>query len=131
MITNATTVGVIFAGVWILLTLPAGVCLILCQQKTRMSGFIWLFTSVVVWPLVAGSITFAVNLFGPAMVAREGWTAAEYLNVVLLLSLAETMVGGMLLFASCLVLYRQIVHRTAPTAPLPPAVAVGVLDERG
>jgi hypothetical protein len=113
-----------------LLTLPAGVCLILCQQKTRMSGFIWLFTSVVVWPLVAGSITFAVNMFGPTVISREGWTASEYLTIFMIISLAETMVGGILLFVSCLILYRQILQRTASTPVQPAAIPAAELEER-
>ena len=115
------TVGILFAGVWLLLAVPAGVFLILAYLKTRLSGFIWLCVSVVVWPLLARFLTLAANMSLPSMAASSGMPASSILGWMMVFSLGEAGVGGLLMLASCFILYRQIVRRMSQ-----PAAATGV-----
>jgi hypothetical protein len=123
MLTNPMSVGVLFVILWVVLAVPAAVCLILSYQKSRMSGFLWLLWSVVVWPVVARSLTLGVNMIAPSVMAARGLPLASYASGLMIISITEAALGGTFLFVACFILYKQIVQRMLPVLPVLPVVA--------
>lgn len=120
---NAGIIGFVFIFVWLIFAIPAAVFLLRAYGRSKMSGFLWLFGALIVWPFVARILTPLIGVLGFAGATRGLNLGAMHLNFFILLSLAETLVGGVLLLTAVVILDRELASRlvVSPMVP-PPAV---------
>ena len=118
MAQSAVALGLIFSITWFLFAIPSGVFLVMAYTRSRMSGFLWLFCALVVWPAVSRLFSIALSVAGTALFVRG--SASPGVSEFVVIQIVETLIAGILLLTSAIILYRQIVARTPEPATLPP-----------
>ena len=105
---------------WLLIALVVLVFFVRLYTRTRLSGFLWLMTAIVIWPFLARLSAFAV----PFLISTTGTTSTSYAELSVIVFGLEGIVGGVLLLIAVIVLDRQfaaVAMTTAmPASGLPP-----------
>ena len=110
---------------WIAFAIPTLVFLLRLYTRTRMTGFMWLVTALVAWPVLARVVSFGMPMFAAATgIASSGLFGVRYLSVYTLILLVESLVGGALLLMAVFTLDREMTARMEPRPSAPPPATV-------
>ena len=115
-------IGLIFTVTFLAVGIPALVLLLRAYDRTKMQGFAWLAVALVGWPFLARVISMSL----PVLASSLGWGVGMSLfgvlglNFFLLVSLAETLVGGGLLITALVILNQELGARTPNRQAEPP-----------
>ena len=93
------------------------VLLLRAYSRSRMSGFLWLAVALVGWPAISRGLSILTPMLaGVTGATMHGIGGNPMLSIFSLISLGETIVGGILLITAIVILTGQLPHRSASAA---------------
>jgi hypothetical protein len=102
--------------IWIVIAAAGASILGVAYNRTRMLSFLWLLGAVVVWPTIGRLTSFAFSMAAPHIAAGASMPMSSISMIFVGITLAETLVGGILLIVALAILSRECVARLAPKA---------------